>query len=185
MILGTKLIRLMLAPVLVGGLVAACGMDTSFTLLKACNGDPSHQARVHMRIGGADEESVLSPGSCATALSAIAETNGHPITYEVTAADAQFYLARVKERHDALKAAIAAGGAPDKLWQDLAAVQSQLLTTADSSAGTTCAGDLDVGDFVSVAISVAGDKWNCGGVVLVTPSPSPVPTPKGSSTGAP
>jgi hypothetical protein len=172
-----RLILLPLAVTLIGGLVAACGLDLPFTSIKACNGS-AQQARVGVQLGFTKEEAVLAPGECTTAVTSASDPDKR-VAYNVVASGGASYVAKIQERRQAvLDQQMAGGGDVEKLWKDLSALNLELASVGTDTAGTACGGRIGEGSFASVTISVAGDKWNCGGVVIVTPEPA---TPKATS----
>lgn len=177
-----RLIPLLSALTLIGGLVAACGLDLTFTLIKACNGS-AQQARVGVQLGFTKEEAVLAPGECTTAVTGASDDDKR-VSYNVVASGGASYVAKIQERRQAVLEHLQVAANRDMLayWKDLAALNLELASVGTDTAGTACGGRIGEGSFASVTISVAGDQWNCGGVVIVTPEPA---TPTAAPTAAP
>lgn len=183
-----RLIPLLLALTLIGGLVAACGLDLSLTVIKACNGS-AQQARVGVQLGFTKQEAVLAPGECTTAVTGASDDDKR-VSYNVVASGGASYVAKIQERRQSvLQAWLAGAGDVDALWKKLADLNLELANVSKDTAGVACGGRIGEGSFASVTISrtlgligEAGDKWDCGGLVIVTPEPA---TPTAAPTAAP
>lgn len=163
---------------LLGGMLVACDLtDLTLTGVNACNGSPE-QARVRVQVGHTNEESVLGPGECTISFTGASDAD-HQVAYSVQASGAASYVAKIQERRAEVLQAMDAGGGDanqvTELWNKLLTLNGQLATVGTDTAGTACGGRIGEGSAAKVTISMAGGKWNCGGVVIQTPEPTTAP----------